>query len=342
MYERGRITVDAPGIPDPWNNSNPPALTWVWDPWRWQPDIDPAAEKTTIAYVHGWRMPYNEYILWADTTFKRLWQLGYKGRFFAFRWPTYHGDNNGPNPADIYKPGGTTYNPSEYRAWLSGPALANFVNGLPNGNARYLLAHSMGNVASGSALRNNMQVTRYAMCNSAMAAMAYDGTLAADDPSYQTPDTDADAGTRQTFGLMNKFNPAQTEIVNFSLPNDYALGQWSENNKLFKPQVFADGTYYVYAPNNPPGTKLEYLNWTPYPRFVTSMPEAMGYVTKSRTRAAGARQDTGGSVVSFVNMGVGGFEFGAEHSAEWMYSIQKTYPFWRRVAEEFGLDLTNR
>jgi hypothetical protein len=98
---------------------------------------------------------------------------------------------------------------------------------------------------------------------------------------------------------------------------------------------------YLYTPNNPPGTKLQYLNWIPIPRFVTSVPEAMGYVTRSRTRAAGARQDTEGSVVSLVNMGQGGFEFGDQHSAEWVYSIQKTYPFWRRIAEEFNLDLSN-
>jgi len=343
MYERGKITVDAPDIPNPWSNPNPPALTWVWDPWNWQPDIDPNADQKTIAYVHGWRMTYNESLQWADTSFKRLWQIGYKGRFYAFRWPTYHGENNGPNPADLYKPGGTTYNPSEYRAWLSGAALANFVNGLPNGNTRYLIAHSMGNVVCGSALRNNMQVTRYAMCNSAMAAMAYDGTLKPDDPIYQTPDTDTDAGIRQTFGLANKFNPAGTEIINFSLPDDAALGQWTLNTRLFKPQLFADLTSYNYNPTLIVARRLEYENWVSH-RAVTSVSEAMAYVTQSRTRAAGARQDTGGSVVSFVHLGddAGGFGFGTEHSAEWVYSIQKTYPFWKEVLKKFDVDVTNR
>jgi hypothetical protein len=341
MYERGKITLDAPAIPNPWDNPNPPALTWLWDPWNWSPDIDPYAEPKTIVFVHGWRMPYDEYLQWADTTFKRLWQLGFKGRFYTFRWPTYHGGNDGISLADYTNtPGGLTYNPSEYRAWLSGPALANFVNSLPNANARYLIAHSMGNVASGAALRSNMQVTRYAMCNSAMAAMAYDATIV--DNNFQTPDTNADAGTRQTFGLANKLNPVPTEIVSFGLGPDRALGAWDANNQFFKPQVFGDGTYYVYAPNNPPGTKLEYLNWTPFPRFVSSVPEAMGYVTSSRSRAAGGRPETQGSVSSFVNMGVNGFEFGNEHSAQWAYSIQKTYPFWKEVLKKFDVDVTNR
>jgi hypothetical protein len=339
MYERGKIPLDAPDVPDPWDNPNPPPLTWTWDPWNWPPDIDPNADEQTIVFVHGWRMTYDEYIQWADITFKRLWQVGFKGRFYSFRWPTYHGDNNGPNPADGYAPGGTTFNPSEYRAWLSGPAFANFVNGLPNADARYLLAHSLGNGVCGSALRSDMQVTRYAMCNAAVAAMAYDGTLAPDDP-YQTPDTDPDFGTRQTFGLANKFNPVGTEIVSFGLPNDAALDKWSANNSLCKPQVFLDGTYYFYSAANVAGTKLKYLSWNPIPRFITSVPEAMSYVTASRTLAAGARLNTAGSVLSTVDMRE--YDFGTAHSAQWVYPLQKTYLFWRKAAQELEVKIGDR
>ena len=341
MYERAKITLDAPNIPAPWNSRQPPLLQWAWDSSNGV-SVDSNATAQTIVYVHGWRMTYNEYLSWANTTFKRLFQVGYKGRFFSFHWPTFNGENNGPDPVDLFVPGGATYNPSEYRAWLSGPALANFVNSLPNPNARYLLAHSMGNVVAGAALRSGMIVTRYAMCNSAMAAMAYDGTLTPDDPEYQTPDTDPDVGTRQTFGLANRFNPAVTEIVNFTLPNDYALSQWSENNKLFKPQVFPDGTHYFYSSQGTVGHKLGYVPLTDNIQYVISQPEAMAYVTKSRTRAAGARQDTGGAVVSFVNMGLGGFEFGDEHSAEWVYTTHKTYLFWKEVLKKFDLDVSDR
>ena len=79
-------------------------------------------------------------------------------------------------------------------------------------------------------------------------------------------------------------------------------------------------------------------------RPVTSVPEAMGYVTKSRTRAAGVRQDTGGSIISFVDMGAGtdGFQFGYEHSAEWVYPIRATYPFWKEILTKFDIEVTNR
>jgi hypothetical protein len=42
------------------------------------------------------------------------------------------------------------------------------------------------------------------------------------------------------------------------------------------------------------------------------------------------------------NMGQGGFEFGTQHSAEWLYSIQKTCPFWKEVLKKFDVDTTNQ
>ena len=339
MYARGLIDQDAPSIPNPWSNYNPSPLTWNWDSSFGTPEIDPSAEKKTIVYVHGWRMSPDEFLTWSDTTFKRLYHGGYKGLFYSFRWPTYYGGNGGNTPIDLFVPGSSTYNPSEYRAWLSGPALASFVNCLPNPNNRYLIAHSMGNVVSGAALLNGMKVNRYEMCNAAMAAMAYDSTIV--DDNYQTPDIDSESTTRAKFGLANKFNAVSTTIISFSLPNDSALGTWSANNQYFKPQSFADGSEYKYYTTFPADSRLRFY---PDPsnkyRLVTSVNEAMGYVTQSRSRAAGVKysEKTIGSISSCVNMGAGGFEFGTTHSAEWMWSIQKTYPFWKEVLKQFQID----
>jgi pimeloyl-ACP methyl ester carboxylesterase len=345
MYERAKVSLDAPQIPDPWTNDHPAPLTAVPDPWNWPPEIDPDAEKKTIVFVHGWRMPYGEYLSWADTTYKRLWQLGYKGRFYAFRWPTYHGDNDGITLADYTDtPGGLTYNPSEYRAWLSGSALADFVNGLPNAGSRYLIAHSMGNIVAGSALRNNLQVTRYAMCNSAMAAMAYDDSIVFPAfAGFNTPDTDPHGGTRQKFGLANKLNPTGTTIVSFGVNADAALGMWDANNKFFKPQVFPNLEHYQYIPANPAGEKLQYASYsllTPL-RNVTSVAEAMGYITQSRSRAAGGTPEARGSISPpFVDLAT--FGFGTEHSAEWGFTIQKTYPFWNEILRRFDIDVSDQ
>src|SRR6185437_2211627 len=141
----------------------------------------------------------------------------------------------------------------------------------------YLVAHSMGNVVAGSALRAGIQTTRYAMCNAAIAAMAYDQNIV--DFNYETPDTDSDQATRSTFGLANKLNPSGTKLINFGLPADYALGQWNANNEIFKPQPRVPANYY-YRPLNSPGRKLTYEGLVTV-RVVTSVAEAIGYVTQS-------------------------------------------------------------
>ncbi len=85
-------------------------------------------------YVHGWKMAEWEKDRWAETTFKRLWWLGYRGKVGIFEWPTLEGM--------------TTYDQSEFRAWRSGHALMQLLHDLNEkhpGNVR-VLAHSMGNV----------------------------------------------------------------------------------------------------------------------------------------------------------------------------------------------------
>ena len=331
MYERARIVNEADEIPDPWVNDNPPAQTWRWDPWDWEYDEDPDAEETTAIFVHGWRMTYDEYLQWSQTTYKRLWHQGFKGKFYSFRWATF-------------SPSRLTYNASEYRAWLCGPALASWVNSLPNAGRRSLFAHSMGNVISGAALRTGMSVQRYALCNAAMAAMAYDSnpnlrkdqngndlTLIGDD---QTPDNDPISHYRNTFGLQNKFNNSSfPRMFNFGLPEDFALGVWTLNNHEFKPED-ALGYFYGSDPFQRP-------TW--FSRVVTSIPEAMGYVTKSLTRPAGSDLRTGSIVTGFQNManwssvGNNHGSFGEEHSAQWTWNNQSTNLFWKKITETLSL-----
>ncbi len=184
----------------------------------------------TAIFVHGWRLKYTDFMNWSDTSYKRLWHQGFRGKFYAFRWPTYSADNTvfRNNSFDNWQdqhapvpPGCFTYDASEYRAWLCGPALASWVNSLPHPSTkRNLFAHSMGNVISGAALRAGMVVENYALCNAAMAAMAYDPNPALrnkpnkNDPldkiwvafePKMTPDTDPLATIREAYGIQNKF-----------------------------------------------------------------------------------------------------------------------------------------
>jgi hypothetical protein len=368
MFERAK--VDKPysepsDIPDAWvTGDNPdPVLTHTDDPWGYPPDRDPEETKQYIVHVHGWRMDYPEIQTWAQTTFKRLWHHGYKGRFASFRWPTFSPKTDllaELNPID----GRLTYNDSEYRAWLSGVALAGYVNSLPSGYTKNVMAHSMGNVVTGAAFRAGMSgVSRYVMFNSAMAHMAY-GTSHREFADRVTPDTDPDAETSK-MGLANKFL-TMPPTTNFYLAPDFAVSVWEFNHAHNKPEsipTFFTERYWNYFPNfpndiwgenlikplgqlNSTGRKLWYKIQTGNAigpglsltggRVIIKLPEAMAYVIQSRSKPAGNSNIKGGSVQSSIPMD--DYGFGSEHSAQWVYSIQKTFECYTRLLKQFGIE----
>jgi hypothetical protein len=369
MFERAKVAspyAEPENIPDAWvtGDDPDPVLTHTDDPWGFPPDRDPEETKQYIVHVHGWRMEYAETQTWAQTTYKRLWHHGFKGRFAAFRWPTFSAETDlmaELNPIN----GRLTYNDSEYRAWLSGNALAGYVNSLPSGYTKNVMAHSMGNVVAGSAFRAGMSgVSRYAMFNAAMAHMAY-GTTQREYPSRATPDTASDVETN-SLGLFNKFNPMATTAINFHLTRDFAMRVWQFNHAQNKPEnlpTFFTGRYWSYFPNFPHnvygatltypsgldgiGQKIWYNITTGNAsgagnlsltggRQVTKLPESMAYVAQSRSKPAGNTEFTAGSVQFSESMD--NYQFGDEHSAEWVYSVQKTFDCYTRLLRQFEID----
>lgn len=217
----------------------------------------------------------------------------------------------------------------------------------------------MGNVICGAALREGMEVENYALCNAAMAAMAYDPSPALRNKQNSTeplssiwlpsvpersPDTHPSATVRDNFGLENKFYEGLNLPVMFSfgLPNDSALSTWVANNLTFKP----DGEHsYVYQ-ETPIAPNISYnLLWAPpnaNPREVNSRAEAFAYVTKSLTRAAGADLRTGGAINDFQDMdnwgaGANHSGFNSTHSAQWRWMNQSTHLFWENLFVELNL-----
>jgi hypothetical protein len=330
FYSRGRTNLSATQISDPWTTPNPPTIISVPDN---VPEFvaDPDETQQCIIHVHGWRMTEGESRSWSEMTFKRLWQLHYKGRFATFRWATFSDDTH-PNTSRL------TYNRSEYRSWLCGPALSQFVNGLPYPEQRYLIAHSMGNVISGRALQVGMKVNRYVMCNAAMAAMSYDGSITNLPLSLSdTPDTDSDPATK-AFGLKNRFNDALTTRINYYLPKDEALASWVLNQEVNKPEWFI-GSRYVYDQAETPGNKIYYKSGGIFPtRSNVTLAEAFGHVVRSRSDAVGAVGNANGSISSKV--GMDGFGFGSEHNAEWNWSLTTGYKFWRKLFDSFDIPTT--
>ncbi|MEI6177293.1 MAG: hypothetical protein WCS43_10405, partial [Verrucomicrobiota bacterium] len=366
MYQRARIRNDAQDIADPWANCRLYLQEWIPNPGNWAYSEDPNATKTCVVFVHGWRMRYVDFLNYSDTSYKRLWHQGFKGKFHSFRWPTYSADNNGMvNAVDEFfenhdfqlKPGGFTFNPSEYRAWICGSALANFVKRLPENDRKILFAHSMGNVVCASAIQTGMNVERYAMCNAAMSAMAYDPSKdLIQDPTpllpinlrtVATPDDDPDPMIRKTYGLLNIFKQADNTplpmpaLYQFGLPGDSALALWSLNNQWFKPQALGLLLKsYHYSPTGPSNRKLTFTsleNVRLVTRNVTVRAEAFAYVTKSRTLAAGAELRTRGVITDDRVQDMSEFNFDDAHSAQFRWNIQSTYAFWRTLSDDLQL-----
>ena len=204
-----------------------------------------------ILFVHGWNMESWEKDRFAETAYKRLYWQGYQGRFGLLRWPTgndFTGDMSQliANPTEK-----DNYDGSEYNASLSGLGLLNKLTSL---NAEYhghvyVLAHSMGNVVTGTALRlagNSQVVNTYVASQAALSAHLYDATI----PEYSftrsvplgpiminysfgpvTPDIYVN-----WFATNNGGGAGQ--VISFYNTNDYALNanHW-QLDQLFKPDV---------------------------------------------------------------------------------------------------------
>jgi pimeloyl-ACP methyl ester carboxylesterase len=201
-----------------------------------------------ILFVHGWNMETWNKDRWAETAFKRLYWQGYQGRFGSFRWPTGNGFT-GSYWQTLTDP--RNFDNSEFIAWQSAAGLLNKLNNL---NAEYpshvyMLAHSMGNIVAGEALRKAAQqglgqlVNTYVASQAAVPGHCYDSTLTGNDL--------LDFGTLYGPDTPNIYNnwmatngAAAGARINFYNTNDYALasGVW-QLDQISKPDI-RDQVYY--------------------------------------------------------------------------------------------------
>ncbi len=230
MYERAKARSNPTDIPNPQDSTSTPAapsVDYVLDPWsnQWDyPSVSWTEAKDYIVFVHGWNTPYEDArVFFAESMFKRLWQRGYKGRFAALYWPTLVGV--------------TTFNESEYRAWFLGESLKQYMASLPGGYSKNLVAHSMGNVLGGSALRKGMGVRNYAMIDAAVPASCYDDSSDLHQSfGSNSPDHDTDSATLALANKNKLASVGSANIINFYLASDDALDAWRLNQEIFRPQ----------------------------------------------------------------------------------------------------------
>ncbi|HEV2693336.1 MAG TPA: hypothetical protein VG347_10620 [Verrucomicrobiae bacterium] len=291
----------------------------------------PATNTTYILHVHGYNMPITAKDSFGSTAFKRLFWQGYQGRFGTFYWPTAQN--------------AVQFGGSEAQAWLSGQGLLNKLIALKiqyPGHV-YLLAHSLGNVVAGEALRlagTNQLVNTYVAMQGAITAHAYDPTTT---PYTLTEDWGApDCYAHYwTSGAPCYFNSSVGAglYVNFYNTNDWALNFWLtfQNSK-----PVLDLNYSFSPPDsyfkNSGSTELF---------FPADTYELFDEIIQSRSYALGAQANVAGAFKTLTDNQValpsvwppdlGNYSAHVWHSAEFRSDNAQRWQFWNAVLVRMGL-----
>jgi Alpha/beta hydrolase of unknown function (DUF900) len=368
MYETWTVgDVDAPGV----NFLKWPGATATQTTGQNLPSPVTPEEKDYIMFVHGWNMPPWEKEAYASTMFKRMWHQGYKGRFGAFRWPTFHG-LSGPSWGNWLGNNLNTahFDGSEQRAWNSAPALKDLLIGRESvfgSNKIRLYAHSMGNIVSSEALRQmapSSHVNTYISAQAAVSShvwdkttpqMTFDAPFGLNTPNVYgyywqsgatTPPHQWNSEGRPNY-MAPQYMPTGTNYINHYNPLDWALSynNW-QINQVLKPDVDYNYGWPVLDVTNlssrfwktqsiPPFRNLTFPN----DRF-----EVFSYAAQSHGYATGQQGATGGmfDITKSVNLrGEYGFESAHKgHSAQFRSTIQKRWSYWRKALEDMKINLS--
>ena len=352
MYERwtvGDMETNALGITEPVTPASAAYLAQNDEPIPGQPPFqylyDPATDTNLdyIVYVHGWNMQTWEKDRLAETAYKRLYWQGYQGRFGSFRWPA----NYYPNFKSYLNT--TNYDGSEQVAWESGRPLGTFLAGLNSNypNNVYVMAHSMGNVVVGEALRlagANLIVNTYVASQAAVSARSYDNTVPADISIFLvTPDSE---GHYYTNGAPPYFSgiSGAGNFVDFYNPQDWALGKWV-SDQANKP----DPNYFWTMPSS--GIPSGYYYGPSFStirslRFTNDTYEIFSCCVQSYSLALGAETHIAApfsaSVVP-VNLSASPFNFPDTHpghSEQFRFDNMTTKAYWSQLLQSFKINTT--
>lgn len=310
-----------------------------------------------VIFVHGWNVSYQEYLGVAQTMFKRLWHQGFKGHFASFRWDTRKSDG-------MFDTG--EYNRSENRAYVYAGALKQWATDLSNTYTVNIIAHSMGNVLCGEALRQGLQVRNYLLMEAALPMSCYAPDadrlprLEEQERNHPTPDYHRNPTTNESaFGYRAYISSVAANLINFFNPDDWALAtgtteiipglphfetNWERNQINYKPDgaipgVIHAGTWrYLYDGSNPSSVPLgrRALVDSVISRHVIDSWEMKAFVARSRTKAVGAFPN--GSPVFFQNIDLSAspYNFGRErsdHSGQFTRDIQRVDALYNALRE---------
>jgi hypothetical protein len=303
MYERAKAQPE--DIAPPYYQAQPftgPAAAYQSDPNDHEFAKSSDETDQCIVFVHGWNTAYPNSVTDSETMFKRLWHQGYKGHFAAFRWDTLTQED--------FITG--EYNRSEHRAFNYGSALKAWVSALSSNYTVSVIAHSMGNVVVGEALRQGMPVRNYLLMEAAIPMGSYVSDaeklprLEDKDAEYHTPDYHIIPGSNETtLGYRGYLENVSGTLTNFFNPEDWGLisgftagkeTNWEKNQLDYKPDgaipgvIHAGSWSYHYDPTYPATYPLNERAWvvSGASRNVIDSWEMKAFVARSRTRAVGA------------------------------------------------------
>lgn len=341
-------------VPQQWSRLNANSGTFA------PPATD--AEKDLVLYVHGYNMTGGANLTgdkqrWIETTYKRLYWLGYKGRVAGFSWPCaiQHNFNIFTDPlADHHG-----FDDSEMRAWQSGTYLMQLVSSLKIAGYRvHMLAHSQGNVVAGEALRlwkslgnTTPLVSTYIASQGAIPAHCYDATVPnRTDFIPSAPNvygcywTSVDSTTLPA--LWGTSNPSYlstndvqttpaTTFANFYNPDDYALTgngfTGSDHPGWLLDQRFKPDTTYGYTTND---------GFLPGPlRFPDDRYQVYSYAASAWSLALGSTSTGGVFNQNAVDLKTT-FAFSREHlwhSAEFRSYNAARWPYWAQLLRTVGI-----
>jgi hypothetical protein len=349
-------------------------ISWFYDIWqaevvsgdRWTVEVGATASHAqtkgyqpetddVILFIHGWNMPQWEKRRWTETMFKRLWWQGYRGSVALFDWPTLHGFTGSwwwDLPVDSRH-----FDNSEFIAWRSSDALANLLQGLNTGGRLTVLAHSMGNVVMGEALKkySGPQIHAYIASKAAVSAQYYDESIASSQPApfnvfpyfqvLSTPDIMANYPFEYSTepylsGVLSKVNNG----VNFFNKQDWALNIWKDNNAYKPDSLYSFG--YTGSTN-----AMDYLNGNgefyrdpllPLNRQTltlgideTQRYWIFAYCAESRSVALGQAESLPDGFTGQwdlqTHMGLDGWHY--SHSREFRSNVVAEHEYWAKVFE---------
>ena len=312
-----------------------------------------------LLFVHGWRLQPWERRAYASTAFKRLWHLGYKGRFGLYSWPT---DYTPPSLLDMSLNPATrqNYDRSEQRAWSASLGLWELLvnlNRTQPGRVR-LLAHCMGNIVASEALhlRGNSSsvplIHSYIATQASSVAQAYDavnpevvrpeGTPGLDTPevyaAFPHGNTNEPYFSRMT-NATSRTAQGIARTYNFHNKDDYMLNNlntWPAN-QLSKPDFGYDydgETWWRTAA----GTNAAQLHLS------TDYGEIFAHLAQARSKALGCSEDAThivrGEIGASVNLAAAPFSFTSgtnDHSAQFNSVNMNRRAYWWQVLGTFSL-----